>query len=413
MKGKLLRYLMLAVISVAGAFAVIFLTRGYEGYALDREIIGIPAEKVGERRASIEKYGISLNDKVEGTNPRVLVTSISDSDWAKKYETKLASASMGAELVASSDIKELLWKEVAAPPADSYKWPDRYDFNVRNVERNTQRAAGSIDQWISSRLAVADYDAAISGLEWLDQFSQILARSPDENALVLWFAVNLDVLRIIERIKSEGALTPERLTKIQPMLSHENRAIDYQRVVYQKIRESVATTRALPLLNEDDIYSLIVDKDDQVVPKFDSKTLLAIESKLLSVWEKVIPIASDVNHNSEEIGIEIDRVVEANQKSMKASDFMIQAIPDSFEQFGRIVFRITQAKAIMNYWIVGNIEPGTSTIGTGKDRVVIEVEDRGRDWVITSKAPYAGLGFRENRGLEINQSEGAQLLVAK
>jgi len=413
MKGKLLRYLVLALIAVAGAFAVIFLSKAFDSYSLEREVFGIPLEKIGERRASIEKHGISLDDSAQGVNPRILVTSISNSAWAKKNGSATTSASLGEELIVSGDIKSQLISEVSAPPADAYKWPDRYDFNVRNAERNTQRAAGSLDHWISGKMATQDYDSAIAGLEWLDQFSQILARSPDENALVLWFGINLDILRNIERMKLEGALTPARLAKVRPMLSQTDRALEYQSVVYQKIRESVATTRALPELTEDDIYTLIVDKDDQVVPKFDSKTLLAIESKLLSVWEKVIPIANDTDHNSEEIGIEIDRIVEANQKSMKATDFMIQAIPDSFEQFGRIVYRVTQAKAVMNYWIDGKIEPGTHTVGTGRDRVIFEVQARGDQWFMTSKAIFAGIGFRKRKGLEVNQSEGIQLIIDK
>lgn len=413
MKGKLLRYLMLAIIAVAGAFAVIFLSKGFDSYSQDRETFGIPLEKIGERRESIEKHGISLDETVQGVNPRIMVASISNSDWAKKYPTQLASAKLGEELISSTEVKNQLQSEVLLAKADSYKWPDRYDFNVRNAERNTQRAAGSIDHWISSKMAIKDYDAAISGLEWLDHFSQILARSPDENALVLWFGINLDILRFIEDLKVAGALTPARLEKVRIMLSKTDRTVDYRSVVYQKVRESVATARALPKLSEDDIYSLIVDKDDQVVPKFDSKNLLAIESKLLSVWELVIPIADDPDHNSEEIGVGIDNIIKGNQKSMKASDFMVQALPDSFEQFGRIVYRITQAKAVMNYWIDGKIEPGTHVFGTAKDRVSIEVEDAGADWKITSKSLFANVGFKRSRGLEVNQLEGIQLIVAK
>ncbi|QYK54366.1 MAG: hypothetical protein KF824_05580 [Fimbriimonadaceae bacterium] len=412
MKGKLGRYAILGLVAVVGAFAVVFSLKGITGFLSANSAIEGPVRELDSRRAKIQDYGISLDESSEGANPKILIASISNSDWAKKYYGISASAESADELISSPALKDQLVAEAQANDSLQYGWPGKLDFNVRNAERNSQLAAGSIQLWVEKKLDEKDYEAALNGLEWMDLFVQILARSPDENAVVLWFGINLDILRVITRIKTEGALTPERYEKVKQMLDIPRTQMSFKNVVYQKVRESVATTRFLPELSQDQVGTLVLDDKDQVIPKFEPKMLLAIESKMLAVWDKVLPVL-DMDKDPEEIGIEIDRAVFAQQTSHDPTDFMVQALPDSFEQFGRLIHRVAQAKAAVSYWLNGNVQEGTHKVPAGKGAINLSVSSDESNWYISTKAVVSKGNFRNLRGLEVNQAEGVQLLVAK
>jgi len=412
MKQKLTRYLTLLVGAVAGAFALVFIIKGVQSVIKEQETYAIPLRTVGERRANLEKMGVSLDEQVDGADANVLIAAISNSAWAKKSNNQKATPELAEELMKSADIKAALQAEAKATAFDSYRWPESRSFNSHTAERHSQRAAGSLLFWVREKIEAKQYDEAISGLEWLDLMSQVLAKSPDDSGVILWFGTNMDILECVYEMKSQGALTPERLAKVKPMLSYENRVYDYKKLVSQQVRESVAMARVLPDMTMEEVYTLVMKDDYSDVPKFDKNTTLAVESRMLDVWQKAL-VSFDQGKNSEEVGVEIDKVIKERQKDMKTTDFMVQALPDTFEQHGRLSYRVTQAKAIMQLWLDDKLEPGTHEVGEGQDKVLIEVEETGKDWRVVSKAMFAYFGFKPRKGLQVDQSEGIQLVVPK
>ncbi len=290
------------------------------------------------------------------------------------------------------------------------------DFLYKQNAVGSKRAASSMRTYVRTAIAEDRIEDAIRGCEFLFAMQNSLTGMPSEEAIVFWFGVNTDLAQQILVVSQMSGLTDPQKGRLVAMLSPESNVFSLQDLAVRQCGEMVALTRGANNIDEDIRSSLYNATSGNHLPASVGRKEAreAMESVLLSGWIQVLS-AYQPAVDPEFVGVEMDRISMelTNRVSNYETDYMLLAMPNMFEQFGRMTMRVLQARAALLMAMTKKLEAGHHTVHMSGLDVELNVVEQGGMWVVTTPNSYGDASYNTDSGLEINQQSGIRLFVKK
>lgn len=400
--------LITAILALA-VLAIVFGTKGLQSFLEHQEQFSIPAATANERVAKLEKLGIQTKGETHPFHSEELIGHYESTAWEtprqgdETPEIALAVLNEGAE-----------WDrlaELAKAPAESAV-PDAADFINKRNSVASKRVAGSLRIFTLKAIEDGRVDDAVRGMEMLSALQQAVVRDPSEAAAIYWYGVNSDLLRNMADLTESKGMTPELRARLKKLVDPNMPVVSVKGLVTRYGQEMVLFAQKLPQATDEekDILEFMTQRP---FPDLKEQGMAAaIKGRLAQVFIDLME-KSDFTKEPEALGYDLDNTIERAQKKGERikTDYLVAAIPQRFEQLGRMIARIMEARAVMNVILDGDFTPGSKEIMVaGFPQTVVVAKEEGRTTVVCKGIDRHGY-YKNQNGLEISQELGVRYFV--
>ncbi|MBL8069439.1 MAG: hypothetical protein JNM28_13415 [Armatimonadetes bacterium] len=391
---------------VLGVLSLVLGGRYLKQYLDYQDAIGLPDSTLEQRIDKLGKLGASLEGQPHEFYKDEFITQYAKTPWIHARDSIAETPEIAGIVLADPTQKELLAKQaadVAEPKLPSYN-----DFLNKRKSMASKRVTSSLRSYALLAIQEGRLEDAVASIEMMSSIQQAVVREPSEAAIVFWYGVNADLLRLAGDLVENPKLTPDLKDRLLAVVSPELPVMSLKPVVVRYAQELMQLGRQLPDVSKEDMSVIEVATMERDMPKFSkTQTKRAIQGRLAQVFIDILE-QSDFSEEHEVLGKKIDKIILDRQKAGRKieTDYLVDAIPYKFEQFGRMTVRILQARAVLNVLLTEGLKPGSKTIQMAGFPQTVNVEIKGGKAIATCKSVDREGFYTKEQGLEINQDLG-------
>ncbi len=374
------------------------------------EITG-PAAGLSAARKKAEALKIALPESLadEAARTESQFTREITSDAVLKQSFRRPSANSAEQLIRNTTFRQTLAAQTAATSsANRVSLVSGRDIlSAPDVAMNKSMAA-SLATYARQQMNLGNSSKALDALELTKELSKISGQDGHPNHLVVWFGIQLDVSRITYEMIQADSLKGTDRTRAISLLEDASDMAHLSAVVNRMTQETVAATRVIDSFDQLELGTLNSEGRNQDPPENHPQMKAAMETRLLEFFTEAQAISLGAN-NSEAAGIEVDHLLAKNHEDDSASNYMIRTLGQTFEQYGRMIHRVQQSRALL-LAILKDLPQETKTMMIGDTLIGMDhVEVDGRhEWVAKSATAEK---FLYDRPIEINQLAGVRMVI--
>jgi hypothetical protein len=225
----------------------------------------------------------------------------------------------------------------------------------------------------------------------------------------------LNVLSIVDRIRSEFEVSEEGRVRMLAAVSNDREMVRLRNHVARSVQEMAALSRGVLELDQKyrDQMRMMAEIDD--LPDLTAPGIeQALESNVLEVGLELMN-ASVEDSNPELVGSELDLLLieRTRNRSIEPSELMVHVFPTRFELVGRMIERVAQGRTVMQMVLTSQIKPGQLEVTTGGVRVRTVVIENHAHFQITSSRWGSDEKVETKGPLVVSQQKGVGVLVPK
>lgn len=263
-----------------------------------------------------------------------------------------------------------------------------------------------LGRYVRSRADAGDVEGFLEGASKLNRLSVAVSREPLGQTMILWFGLQLDILRGAYLLAMRPELSREQLEGIYSLVESTETDGLFDAVVKRFNDESVMAARGIRQYSEADIMNLIIEGRHEGMPPTHKQVERAMEARTLSFWTGLAgPMRRQ--ESAEARGVLVDGALAKAYQDKSAANYVVLALGQTFEQYGRMETRIAQGRAVMLSILESRMER-SAPVGAevpGAFPVVVRME--GDSWILESRSPFApDAGWANTTGFEVNQLAG-------
>lgn len=398
------------VLLVAG---VIGLTRGWESYMYRQEYLRVPIKTLEARRDQVELMGVPLDG--EAVDPATLAKFdvIEQIKFEREGGKKDSFVVEGEQLVAAEGLVDDLMSFSRTPLEVRFPTSDAVVKQTRFLA--SMRAAESLNFYANVQLDQGDWKAALDAVDVLVALQAAVSRIPTIPGITLWFGINLNVMSIVDRIRSEFDVSEEGSVRMLAAVSDDREMVRLRNHVARSVQEMAALSRGVLELDQQYRDQMRMMAELEELPELTAPGIeQALESNVLEVGLELMN-ASVEDSNPELVGSELDLLLieRTRNRSFQPSELMVHVFPTRFELVGRMIERVAQGRTVMQMALSSQIQPGQTEVTIGGVRVRTVVVEKGDQFQITSSR-WGSDEIVETKGpLVVSQQKGVGVLVRK
>lgn len=376
-------------------------------------VIGKPARELAKNENELSRLGVTFSENQIDYSKAELVRHFENVKWQKASLNSDETSEIAVQLLADTDLPKAL--EVQRESSENVPSPTYRDFLQRQNSIATKRATSSIRTYIRESIEENNLEDALKGAELLFLMQDAVIPISSEATALYWFSCNADLVQLLASITESPELNDETRQRILRMVSPDLRIPDLEGIVHRMALEMMLLSKDLDKLEPEEVDALYLFTDGREIPNLSNKQVhAAIQSKLANAWTSIIK-KTDFSTEPEIGGFEIDRIIDEHQtfEQEYESDYLVAAIPQKFELFGRMIARILQARAVLNISMGQNLEIGTEVVKMSGYEFEVTVEKDGNNWILRcGNRDFVGR-FNNSKGLEINQILGTRYIFER
>ena len=277
-----------------------------------------------------------------------------------------------------------------------------------------RRAAMSADQ--------GDVTGMLENLDLTKTFLRTQLEYGETPAVITYFAVESDIAELLFQELKKPTATAESIASIDKFLAESTYSGDVFDVFTRNIQELITATRSIDSFTENEILAINAEQRNIEPPVQHPRIKEAMEAELIDLWIAMRAEAAKYDNN-EMAGIMVDSALLKAMEDKSDGKYMIRTFGAIYEQVGRNLFRISQAKQALRAVayieaqkkqglpIPQQLPEGIRTGTFGRDAVTLEFEVDNSGYKIMAKSPSKDRAEFFNHAFEINQLGGVVATV--
>lgn len=398
------------VLLVAG---VIGLTRGWENYMYRQEYLRVPIKTLEARRDQVELMGVPLDG--EAVDPESLgkFAFLDKLEFQRGGGSKESFVAESELILAEKGLIDDLMSFSRSPLEVRFPTSDAVVKQSRFLP--AMRAAESLNHYANVQLDNGDWKAALDAVDVLVALQAAVSRIPTIPGITLWFGINLNVMSIVDRIRSEFDVSEEGRVRMLAAVSDDREMVRLRNHVARSVQEMAALSRGVLELDQKYRDQMRMMAEIDKLPELTAPGIeKALESNVLEVGLELMN-ASVEDSNPELVGSELDLLLieRTRNRSFEPSELMVHVFPTRFELVGRMIERVAQGRKVMQMVLSSQIQPGQSEATIGGVRVRTVVVESGDHIQITSSRWGSEETVDTKGPLVVSQQKGVGVLVRK
>lgn len=385
--------------------AVVYAPKMIEAQAKERRELLDPADKLVSNRARLESAGFKVLEDASATESanEALFRELAERPSVAAMKMKHPDVALGQDALADEGLLTRL--KNAANEQVVRSVPDaKAQITIPN-DLLVKQVSSHVMAYITDRVAAKDVAEAMRGIEFLTVLSKVIQRERRGENLVAWFGCQLDICRTAVELNQLGMLDASQKERLVAILKDESLTVDVRDLLQAEIDVTTTTCRQIGLYKHADIESLNAEGINTGPPPAHPKSGAAMESEVVGFWADAGELTATLS--VEQLGVEIDKLLQAKQKDGRASVYVLRTMSTVYEQYCRMIQRSAQAKAVALKLLEGE-EPTKTTMEIGGVNVKLDrMEADGGVWWV-AKSELGGVAFKTDRRFDVDQAAGVR-----